>query len=80
MPENFEQVAAQLTALIRAKTGDAGARVHSIESLPGHAGFSYSFVLERSTPTATPSGKLVVRIAPPASRFRARLISSDRRV
>jgi aminoglycoside phosphotransferase (APT) family kinase protein len=69
MPENFEQVAAQLTALMRAKTGDAGARVHSIESLPGHAGFSYSFVLERSTPTAKPSGKLVVRIAPPGVKI-----------
>ncbi len=49
MPGDIEQVTAQLTKLVRAKTGDAGARAHSLESLPGHAGFSYSFILERST-------------------------------
>ncbi len=69
MPENFEQVTAQLTALVRAKTGDCGARVHSLESLPGHAGFSYSFVLERDAPGAAPAGKFVVRIAPPAVKI-----------
>ena len=42
MPGNIEQVTEQLTKLVRAKTGDAGARAHSLESLPGHAGFSYS--------------------------------------
>jgi aminoglycoside phosphotransferase (APT) family kinase protein len=65
MPGNIEQVTEQLTKLVRAKTGDAGARAHSLESLPGHAGFSYSFILERSTDSATPAGKFVVRIAPP---------------
>jgi aminoglycoside phosphotransferase (APT) family kinase protein len=69
MPANFEQVTAQLTALVRAKTGDAGARAHSLESLPGHAGFSYSFILERSDPGATPAGKYVVRIAPPGVKI-----------
>lgn len=64
MPGNIEEVTAQLTALVRAKTGDARARAHSLESLPGHAGFSYSFVLERSD-RGTPAGKYVVRIAPP---------------
>jgi aminoglycoside phosphotransferase (APT) family kinase protein len=64
MPGNIEEVTAQLTALVRAKTRDARARAHSIESLPGHAGFSYSFVLERSD-RGTPAGKFVVRIAPP---------------
>jgi aminoglycoside phosphotransferase (APT) family kinase protein len=64
MPGNIEEVTAQLTALVRAKTGDARARAHSLESLPGHAGFSYSFVLERSDGGA-PAGKFVVRIAPP---------------
>ena len=64
MPGNFEQVTAQLTALVRAKTGDSHARAHSLESLPGHAGFSYSFILERSAPDAVPAGKFVVRIAP----------------
>jgi aminoglycoside phosphotransferase (APT) family kinase protein len=65
MPGNIEQVTEQLTKLVRAKTGDAGARAHSLESLPGHAGFSYSFILERSTDSATPAGRFVVRIAPP---------------
>jgi aminoglycoside phosphotransferase (APT) family kinase protein len=69
MPENIEQVTRQLTALVRAKTGDAGARVHSLESLPGHAGFSYSFILERSALDATPAGKYVVRIAPPGVKI-----------
>ena len=64
MPGNIEEVTAQLTALVRAKTGDARARAHSLETLPGHAGFSYSFVLERSDGGA-PAGKFVVRIAPP---------------
>ena len=69
MPENFEQVAAQLTALVRAKTGDSGARAHSLESLPGHAGFSYSFMLERSARDAAPAGMFVVRIAPPGVKI-----------
>ena len=64
MPGNIEEVTAQLTALVRAKTGDARAQAHSLESLPGHAGFSYSFVLERSD-RGSPAGKFVVRIAPP---------------
>src|ERR1700684_4030067 len=64
MPADIEQVTAQLTALVRAKTGDAGARAHSLESLPGHAGFSYSFILERTQRDASPAGKFVVRIAP----------------
>jgi aminoglycoside phosphotransferase (APT) family kinase protein len=69
MPGNIEEVTAQLTKLVRAKTGDAGARAHSLETLPGHAGFSYSFILERSTDSATPAGKFVVRIAPPGVKI-----------
>ncbi|HSZ23917.1 MAG TPA: phosphotransferase family protein [Candidatus Sulfotelmatobacter sp.] len=69
MPGNIEEVTSQLTKLVRAKTGDAGARAHSLESLPGHAGFSYSFILERSTNGATPAGKFVVRIAPPGVKI-----------
>ncbi len=69
MPNDIEQVTAQLTALVRAKTGDARARAHSLETLPGHAGFSYSFILERSDPGATPAGKYVVRIAPPGVKI-----------
>ena len=69
MPGDIEQVTEQLTKLVRAKTSDAGARAHSLESLPGHAGFSYSFILERSTDSATPAGKFVVRIAPPGVKI-----------
>src|ERR1700685_1686139 len=69
MPADIEHVTAQLTVLVRAKTGDAGARAHSLESLPGHAGFSYSFILERSQRDATPAGKFVVRIAPPGVKI-----------
>src|SRR5258708_14206472 len=68
MADDVEQVAAQLTALVRAKTGDTGARAHSLASLPGHAGFSYSFVLERSDGGA-PSGNFVVRIGPPGVKI-----------
>jgi aminoglycoside phosphotransferase (APT) family kinase protein len=69
MAENLEQVTAQLNSLVRAKTGDPGARAHSLVTLPGHAGFSYSFMLERSAPGATPAGKFVVRIAPPGVKI-----------
>ena len=69
MPSDIEQVTAQLTNLVRAKTGDPGARAHSLESLPGHAGFSYSFILDRSTPGATPAGRFVVRIAAPGVKI-----------
>src|SRR5260370_37262773 len=68
MAEQFEQVAAQLTALVRAKTGDTGARAHSLATLPGHAGFSYSFVLERSD-GGTPAVNFVVRISPPGVKI-----------
>jgi aminoglycoside phosphotransferase (APT) family kinase protein len=56
----------QLTTLVRAKTGDARAAVHSLETLPGHAGFSYSFVLERPR---LPEAKLVLRLAPPGVKI-----------
>jgi aminoglycoside phosphotransferase (APT) family kinase protein len=58
-----------LCRLVRAKTGDAGAEIADIQTLPGHAGFSYSFELKRSSAGATPSGKLVVRIAPEGVRI-----------
>src|SRR5271154_3651294 len=69
MSADIDQIAVQLTRLVRAKTGDAGARAHSLESLPGHAGFSYSFVLERGEAAARPAGRYVVRIAPPGVKI-----------
>lgn len=62
---NLDEITAQLTALARAKTGDESARVSNVESLPGHAGYGNSFVLERSVPGAEPCGKFVIRLAPP---------------
>ena len=55
-----------LNAMVRARIGDISARAHSLETLPGHAGFSYSFILDRE---GQPSRKLVVRIAPPAVKI-----------
>ncbi|HEY2662700.1 MAG TPA: phosphotransferase family protein [Candidatus Binataceae bacterium] len=63
-----DETVAQIHKLVRAKTGDARASVHSIEVMPGHAGFSYGFVLERSD-GGDPSGKMVVRIAPPGVKI-----------
>src|SRR5271154_1782805 len=67
--EKRDQVAGQLRRLVRAKTGDAGADVADIQTLPGHAGFSYSFLLTRSDVGAEPSEKLGVRIAPEGVRI-----------
>jgi aminoglycoside phosphotransferase (APT) family kinase protein len=66
---NLDQVAQQLTRLARTKTGDAGAEITDIQTLPGHAGFSYSFLLKRSKPEAKPLGRLVVRLAPEGARI-----------
>jgi aminoglycoside phosphotransferase (APT) family kinase protein len=68
MTESSQDVLGILTRLIRKKTGDGSARAHSLGTLPGHAGFSYSFVLERDR-AAKPSGKMVVRIAPPGVKI-----------
>jgi aminoglycoside phosphotransferase (APT) family kinase protein len=65
---NTDDTLGQLNALVRAKTGDSAARTHSLETLPGHAGFSYSFVLER-TDGGVLAGKLVLRLAPPNVRI-----------
>jgi len=83
MAADTDETLAQLNRLVRAKTGLPGARAHSLETLPGHAGFSYSFVLERDDGRA-PAGKLVLRLAPPNVKIagpadivrQARIISS----
>lgn len=62
----MEQIAEQITAMARARTGDASARVHSVQTLPGHAAFGCSFVLERG---GEPSRKLVLRLAPEGVRI-----------
>ena len=63
-----DETLAKLNLLVRAKTGDAAARAHSLEVLPGHAGFSYSFMLERAD-GREPAGKLVLRLAPPGVKI-----------
>src|SRR5438309_974606 len=68
MPANLDQIIEQLTRLVRAKTGDGAARVSDVAALPGHAGFGYSFNLERTT-QGGPSGKLVLRVAPEGVRI-----------
>ena len=59
---------AKIEKLVRAKSGDARARVHSLGDLPGHAGFSYSFVVDWSD-GRTPSGKMVIRVAAPGVKI-----------
>src|SRR5260370_562883 len=65
---DFARGAARLRELVRVKTGGTGGRAYSVATLAGHAGFSYSFVLERSDRGA-PSGNFVVRIAPPGVKI-----------
>jgi aminoglycoside phosphotransferase (APT) family kinase protein len=59
-----EEITRQLTALLRAKTGDPSARVSGITTLPGHAGQSYSFELEAGGARE----RLVLRLAPEGVR------------
>jgi aminoglycoside phosphotransferase (APT) family kinase protein len=68
MPANIEEITRQATTMVRAKTGDPGARISEVSPLPGHAGFGYSFILERTT-AGGPSGKLVLRVAPEGVRI-----------
>ncbi len=63
------EIIRQLTALCRAKTGDPDATVSEIGALPGHAGFSYSFVLEAKSGGAVKREKLVIRLAPAGVRI-----------
>jgi hypothetical protein len=53
-----------LTRLACVGTGDAGARATDVQALRGHAGCGDSFLLERSSAEAKPSGRLVLRVAP----------------
>ncbi|MGO9453275.1 MAG: phosphotransferase family protein [Candidatus Binataceae bacterium] len=68
MAASIEEITPQTTVLMRAKTGDPGATVRDISPLPGHAGFGYSLVLDRTTPGGI-SGKLVLRVAPEGTRI-----------
>lgn len=62
------EIIRQLTALVREKTDDAGARVSALAQLPGHAGQSYSFELEAHADGRSIREKLVLRLAPAGVR------------
>jgi aminoglycoside phosphotransferase (APT) family kinase protein len=63
-----EEITRQLTALVRAKTGDQTAHVSPLITLPGHAGQSYSFYLETGSGTSAKSERMVLRLAPEGVR------------
>jgi len=62
------EIIGQLTALVRAKTGDPAARVSGVSALPGHAGQSYGFELETGDGATAKREHLVVRLAPEGVR------------
>jgi aminoglycoside phosphotransferase (APT) family kinase protein len=64
MDPQIEQIARQLTLLVREKTGDPKAAVGEPEALPGHAGLSYSFELTASAGASPRTERLVIRLAP----------------
>ena len=63
-----EEITRQLTALLRAKTGDPSARIGALTTLPGHAGQSYSFELATGAGTTVKRERLVLRLAPEGVR------------
>jgi aminoglycoside phosphotransferase (APT) family kinase protein len=63
-----EEITRQLTALVRAKTGDPSAQVSPLTTLPGHAGQSYSFDLESGVGAARKRERMVLRLAPEGVR------------
>jgi len=62
----MEETVTGLNALVRARTGDSRTGAHSLEVLPGHAGFSFSFILERAD---RPPARFVLRLAPPGVKI-----------
>src|ERR1700687_5535113 len=63
-----EGITRELTALVRAKTGDPSARIGALTTLPGHAGQSYSFEHEAGSGAAAKRERLVLRLAPAGVR------------
>ncbi|HYA36168.1 MAG TPA: phosphotransferase family protein [Candidatus Binataceae bacterium] len=66
-PIDIELLTAQITGMVRAKTGDE-VRIRDIAPLPGHAAFGCSFVIDRDRTGAAQSQKLVLRMAPEGVR------------
>ena len=63
-----QEIARQLAALVRAKTGDPSARIGPLTTLPGHAGQSYGFDLETGSGPSARRERLVLRLAPEGVR------------
>ena len=64
MDQQLDQIARQLTLLVREKTGDPDAVVGEPSALPGHAGLSYSFELTTRLSAGPRTERLVIRLAP----------------
>ena len=62
------EITRQLTALVRAKTGDSSARIGPLTTLPGHAGQSYSFELQTGAGASPKRERMVLRLAPEGVR------------
>lgn len=62
-------IAQQLRALARARTGDPEAAVRGLTALPGHAGQSYGFELVRHGGGRGINERLVLRLAPEGVRI-----------
>ncbi len=67
--EAHAEITRQLTAFVRTVTGDDAAKVNTVASLPGHAGQSYGFELERIDNGQRSREKLVLRLAPEGVRI-----------
>ena len=64
MDEQLDRIARQLTILVRENTGDSAAVAGTPETLPGHAGLSYSFDLTTRAGATARTERLVIRLAP----------------
>ncbi len=67
--ESHGEITRQLTAFVRALTGNDAAQVNAVASLPGHAGQSYGFELEYIDNGQRQREKLVLRLAPEGVRI-----------
>lgn len=63
---DLNELTTRLTAFCRNKTGDPAATVTDVEVMPGHAGFSWGFVLRHGLGQTE---RLVLRLPPPGVRW-----------
>lgn len=69
MTTSDHEITRQLTGLVRLATGNDNACATEVAPLPGHAGQSYSFVLEKPGEGELIREKLVLRLAPAGVRI-----------